>query len=85
MIVNGKEKELKHCADFEPGYNEMKLVVRNKLTDLSHIFDSYHIELRSIDGLKYLDTSNVTNFSHMFGNLNKLKDITSLSNWDVSN
>ena len=84
ILVNGVEVEFKHFALFEVGYNEVKMIIKNKLTDLSHMFDEYNIGLRNINGLKYLDTSNVTNFSNMFGYLNKLKDITPLSNWDVS-
>ena len=41
--------------------------------------------LKNIEELKYLDTSDINNFSYMFYNCSSLSDIKSLQNWNVSN
>ena len=38
------------------------MIIKNKITDLSYLFNDERDGLRNIDELKYLDTSNVTNF-----------------------
>ena len=43
--------------------------------------------LKNIDGLKYLDTKDVNNFSHMFEYCEDCGylDLKALQNWNVSN
>ena len=84
ILINGEKTDKKSYFNLEPGYNELKMIIKNKITDLSYLFNDERDGLRNIDELKYLDTSNVTNFSHVFNYFSKLSDITPLSNWNVS-
>ena len=41
--------------------------------------------LKDISEIKFLDTSEVKNFSYMFYDCSSLSDLKSLANWNVSN
>ena len=83
LIINGKKCDLVAKYLLKQGENNIKMIVKNELTNLSYIFSECP-SLKSIDGLKYLDTKNVTNFQFMFYNCKLLTDIAPLANWDVS-
>ena len=84
LIINGKKDLLFNKFELKKGDNIIELTIKKKLTNLSHML--YKCDsLKNIDGLKYLDVSEVKDFSHMFQSCSSLSDITSLENWDVSN
>ena len=41
--------------------------------------------LKNIEGLKYLDTKEIINFSHMFSWCSSLSNLKPIENWNVSN
>ncbi len=52
--------------------------------DSSYMFAKLS-ELTNIDGLQYLDSSNVKNMSYMFSESSKASDLTPIQNWNTSN
>ena len=85
LIINGKQSELIYKCNLNKGNNTVTIVIKNKLTDLSHMLENYsNTYLKDISELKYLDVSQTKNFYEMFSGL-KLTDINFLRNWKVSN
>ena len=84
LIINGKESKLVEKYDLKVGVNTIQMKIKNKLKNLNNMF-AWVDSLKNIDELKYLDTSEVTDFSFMFSNCISLSDIKGLENWNVSN
>ena len=82
LIINGKKSPLVEECYLKEGENNITICIKNTLTDLSYMF-SFCKSLYNIDELKYLNTENVTNFSHMFEYSN-ISNIQALENWDTS-
>ena len=84
LIINGKQNELVNKYLLTKGENIITLVIKNKLTDLSHMF--YGIKfVKNFSELKYLDVSQTEKFSEMFSGCMQLTDINFISNWKVTN
>ena len=87
FIINGKKSRLVSECYLKEGENNITLCIKKKLTNLSYMFYSCQA-LSNLDELKYLNTENVTDFSHMFSSLfnsyNKILDLKPLENLDVS-
>ena len=97
IIINGNKNNLVHKYKLKKGENKITLIIKEKLTNLSYMFNCCY-SLKNIDGLKFLNTSDVTDFSYMFNMFkqkdnkyfgkkekSKLIDINSLKYWNVSN
>jgi len=84
LIINGKGHKLVSNYELKRGENNITMVIKNKLINLSHMFTGCDT-LKDIKELKHLDISNAKNFSSMFWGCLSLSDITPLEDWDVSN
>ena len=84
LIINGAKTNLIGEYKLQQGENNIKLIIKNKITNLEYMFNKCKC-LKNIDGLKFLDTKNITNFEYMFNGCSSLSDINGLSNWNVSN
>ena len=82
LIINGKKSPLISEYYLKQGENNITIFIQNPLKNLSYMF-SYCKNLYNIDELKYLNTENVINFSHMFEKT-KISNIQALENWDTS-
>ena len=83
LMINSQKVSLTDTYDLKRGENKITIIINNKLTNLSYMFQNCH-SLQNIDELKYLDTSEVTNYENMFHYCNSLSDIRSLQYWNVS-
>ena len=82
LIINGNKSPLVREYDLKKGENNVKICIKNMLTNLSYMF--YFCEaLYNMNELKYLNTNNITDFSWMFANC-KISNIKPLENWDTS-
>ena len=84
LFINGNKIPLTYKYKLNKGSNIVKIIIKNKITNLSHMFNCCKT-LNNIDELKYLDTKNVKDFSFMFSYCLLLKDIKALNYWNVSN
>ena len=84
LIINGKGHKLVSNYELKRGENNITMVIKNKLINLSHMFTGCDT-LKDIKELKHLDISNAKDFSSMFWGCLSLSDITPLEDWDVSN
>ena len=84
LIINGIKNNLIENYKLQKGENNIKLLIKNKITNLEYMFEWCSC-LKNIDGLKYLDTKDITNFKYMFCGCTSLSDINILKNWNVSN
>ena len=84
LIINGKDHKLVSNYELKRGENNITMVIKNKLINLSHMFTGCDT-LKDIKELKHLDISNAKDFSSMFWGCLSLSDITPLEDWDVSN
>ena len=84
LIINGKENNLVSNYKLKRGENNITMIIKNRLNNVSHIFSGCDT-LKDIKQLKHLDISNIRDFSSMFWGCLSLSDITSLEDWDVSN
>ena len=82
LIINGKKYPLVNEYNLKKGENNVTLCIKHKLKNLSHMF-YFCKALYNINELKYLDTEEVTDFSHMFGNCD-ISDIKPLEKWNIS-
>ena len=94
LIINGKEAELKEFYtlkknDLKNNELEIKLKITKTITDMSFMFhaDSNEpsIYLSYILNITNLDTSLVTDISHLFSNCTLLNFIPDISNWETIN
>ena len=83
LIINKEKINLIDKYRLKKGKNNIKLKIKNKITNLSYMFYECKI-IKNIDELKYLNTSNCNNFEYMFYECSSLTDIKSLENWNVS-
>ena len=84
LDINGKKNKLVSEYKLKKGENNIKLTIKNKLTNLSYMFNGCK-SLKNIDELKYLNTSYCNDFSYMFNMCSKIEDFKVLENWNVSN
>ena len=84
LIINEKKINLIDKYKLKKGKNNVKLKVKNEITNLSYMFYQCKI-LKNIDELKYLNTSNCNSFEMIFSGCSSLTNIKSLENWNVSN
>ena len=84
LLINGKESILVSNCDLKEGDNNITMIIKNKLINLSHMFSGCG-SLQDITELKYLDVRETRDFSSMFWGCLSLSDISSLENWNVSN
>ena len=84
LIINGNENKLVSKYNLNIGTNNIKIIIKKKLTKLENMFE-HCISLKNIDELKYLNTKDTTNFSCMFNDCGSLSNINALQNWNVSN
>ena len=82
LIINGEKCRLVNEYNLKKGENNVTLCIKNKLKNLSHMFYSCK-SLYNIDELKYLDTEEVTDFSHMFAKC-EINDIKPIAKWNTS-
>ena len=84
IIINNEEKALEYKYKLKKGYNKIVIKLNsNKIDNLVYMFCGC-TSLKSIEGLKYLDTKNIADFSNMFCGCSSLSDIKGLENWNVS-
>ena len=84
LDINGKRSKLVKEYKLRKGENNIKMKIKNKITDLHDMF--YGCEnLKNIDELKYLNTKYCNNFRGMFSYCSSLSDIKGLKKWNVSN
>ena len=84
LIINGERKDLIDVYELEEGENNIILIIKKKITNLSNMFDGCK-SLKNIEELKYLNTFYCTDFSYMFYECSSLSNIKSLEKWNVSN
>ena len=83
LIINGNKNDLIKCYDLKRGVNKIKIIMKNKITNLEYMFYDCK-SLKNIEELKYLDTKDINNFSCMFYGCSSLSDLKGLENWNVS-
>jgi len=79
LIIGEKRIDLVHKYYFKKGDNKVTIIIKNKLTNLSFMFNECSI-LKDISELKYLDVSESNSFEGMFFFCYELKDIKPLEN-----
>jgi len=84
LEINGEKSKLVKEYKLIKGVNNIKMIIKNKLTNLEDMFFGCE-SLKDINELKYLDTKDINNFSRMFCGCLLLSDIKPLQNWNVSN
>jgi len=85
IIINNEEKALEYKYELKKGYHKIIIkLISDEIINLSYMFYGC-TSLKSIEGLKYLDTKNITDFSKMLNGCESLSDIKGLQDWDVSN
>ena len=83
LIINGVKSEITEYYELRKGKNNIELIIKNKLTSLEDMFGECS-SIKNIEELKYLDTTEVNNFSRMFYECSS-PDIKGLENLNVSN
>ena len=83
--VNGKKQELKEFYPIEKPdeYFEIKLIKKNKLTNMSYMFNKCE-SLSSLYDASNWNTSYVTDMSTMFNKCISLSNIDDISIWNTS-
>jgi len=84
LEINGEKSKLVKRYKLIKGINNIKMLIKNKLTNLEYMFYKCK-SLKDINELKYLDIKDINNFEYMFCGCSSLSDIKSLQNWNVSN
>ena len=74
LIINDKKYPLTNKYNLKKGENNVIMCIKNNLKNCSHMFYDCKA-LYNIKELKYLNTENVTDFSHMFAKT-EISDIT---------
>ena len=83
LNINGNKSKLVNKYILKEGENNIKMIIKDKIKDLQHMFDSCE-NLPNIDELKYLNVKYCINFSYMFFDCSSLNDISPLENWIVT-
>ena len=84
LIINGNKSELIDRCKLKKGENNIKIIIKNKITSLEDMFHDCK-SLKNIKELEYLDTRDINNFNGMFYGCSSLSDIEGLQKWNVSN
>ena len=84
LIINNNPSELISEFNLKEGENIIQLILINKLTSLSNMFNGCK-SLKNIEELKYLNTQEVNDVYYMFGKCSSLSDLNGLQNWNTSN
>ena len=84
LDINGNKSKLVNKYKLKKGYNNIKMIFKNKIKDLGFMFDECE-NLENVDELKYLNIKYCKDFSYMFSDCSSLNDIKPLENWNVSN
>ena len=83
LIINGKKNVLTEKFILKKGDNYIRMLIKNKLTNLSNMFNNCKT-LKNINDLQHLETKDVTDFSYMFWGCSLLSDISPIRNWYVT-
>ena len=83
LIINGKKNVLTDKFTLKKGDNYVRMLIKNKLTNLSNMFNNCRA-LKNINDLQHLETKDVTDFSYMFWGCSLLSDISPIKNWYVT-
>ena len=83
LSINGEKTDLIDKYKLKKGYNNIKLKIINKITNISNMFCECKT-LKNINDLKYLNTEDCNDFSNTFKGCMSLSDIKSLEKWNVS-
>ena len=83
LTINDKNNKLVDKYELRGGDNIIKLLIKNKLTNLSYMFYECN-NLKDIKELKYLNVAEIKDLSYMFCGCSLLSNIKSLENWNVS-
>ena len=84
LIINGKHSYLNGVYyDLKKGDNSIKLIIKNKITNLSWMFAYIDKDIKYIE-LKNLDVSTVENFQCMFYDCTWMSNLNGLAKWNVS-
>ena len=84
LIVNGQKNALADKVNLREGQNNVKIIIKNKLTSLDNMFKDCKA-LRNINDLQYLETKDITDFSFMFFGCSSLLDLNPIRYWLVNN
>ena len=84
LNINGNKSKLISKYRLKKGNNNIKMIIKNKIKDLSYMFSGCS-NLQNIEELQYLNIKYFTNFSNMFLGCSSLNDIKALEKWNVSN
>ena len=84
LIINGNKNELINRYRLKKGENNIKIIIKKKITNLEDIFYDCK-SLLNIKELEHLDTTEIKDFSKIFYGCSSLIDINGLQNWNVSN
>ena len=77
LEINGVKSKLIRRYKLIKGANNIKMIIKNKLTNLEDMF-KWCDTLTDINELKYLDTKDINNFGHIFYGCSSLSDIKPL-------
>ena len=80
LKISGKNIKLINKYELKEGENIITLLIKNKLTNLSYIFDDCN-NLKDNNELKYLNVNEVKNFRSIFIRFSSLTNIKPLQNW----
>ena len=83
LEINGEKSKLIKRYKLVKGVNNIKIIIKNKITNLEYMFDWCNT-LKDINELKYLDTKDINNFEGMLWECSSLSDINPLQNWKIS-
>ena len=83
LIINGTKTNLISRYNLKKGENKIQIKLKENLYHLEYMFYRCY-SLTHIDGLKYLNTNCVSNFSYMFDECFYLFNLNPLKDWDVS-
>ena len=85
VIVNGEEKKLSCGFYLHKGENKVKILKKNKITNLSLMFSGIDKDITlNIESLRNLDISEVNSLAYMFQDCLSLTNISGLLRWKVS-
>ena len=83
LIINGKKSELVKQYKLKDGKNNIEIIIKNNIINLEYMFYECST-LKNIEGLKYLDTKEIQNFSGIFSGCSILSDLKPIEHWNVS-
>ena len=84
LVIDKVEQNLEEFS--EDGYEnelEIELIIYGKLINMKGMFNGCN-QIKKINGLSNIDTSNITDMSFLFNNCSKLALISGLTKWNTS-